>query len=68
MHLKVRSASIVEFRISLAISQHFFGYQARIFDFSFFSVSHKSLSFITRNLIEYLDAQDFLGATAYLNV
>ena len=36
-----------------------FGYQARIFHFSFFNVSHKSLSFITWNLIEYLHTQDF---------
>ena len=36
-----------------------FVYQARIFHFSFFSVSHKSLSFITWNLIEYLHTQDF---------
>ena len=45
-----------------------FGYQARIFDFSFLNVSHKSLSFITWNLIEYLHTQDFQGATAHLNV
>ena len=45
-----------------------FGYQARIFHFSFFNVSHKSLSFITWNLIEYLHTQDFQRATAHLNV
>ena len=45
-----------------------FVYQARIFHFSFFSVSHKSLSFITGNLIEYLHTQDFQRTTAHLNV
>ena len=45
-----------------------FGYQARIFHFSFSNVSHKSLSFITWNLIEYLHNQDFQRATAHLNV
>ena len=45
-----------------------FGYQARTFHFSFFNVSHKSLSFITWNLIEYLHTQDFQRATAHLNV
>ena len=45
-----------------------FGYQTRIFYFSFFSVSHKSLRFITWNLIEYLHTQDFQRATAHLNV
>ena len=37
----------------------FLGYQARIFYFSFFSASRKSLSFITWNFIEYLHIQDF---------
>ena len=45
-----------------------FGYQARIFHFSFFNVSHKSLSFITWNLIEYLHTQDLQRAMAHLNV
>ena len=45
-----------------------FGYQAIIFHFSFFNVSHKSLSFITWNIIEYLHTQDFQRATAHLNV
>ena len=45
-----------------------FGYQARIFYFSFFNVWHKSLSFITWNLIEYLHTQDFQRATSHLNV
>ena len=44
------------------------GYQARIFHFSFFNVLHKSLSFITWNLIEYLHTQDLHRATAHLNV
>ena len=45
-----------------------FGYQARIFHFPFFNVSHKILSFMTWNLIEYLHTQDFQSATAHLNV
>ena len=45
-----------------------FGYQAIIFHFSFFNVSHKSLSFITWNIIEYLHTQDFQRATAHQNV
>ena len=45
-----------------------FGYQTRIFHFSFFNVSHKSLSFITWNLIEYLHTQDFQRTTAHLNI
>ena len=45
-----------------------FGYQAIIFHFSFFNVSHKSLSFITWNIIEYLHTQDLQRATAHLNV
>ena len=45
-----------------------FGYQTRIFHFSFCNVSHKSLSFVTWNLIEYLHTQDFQRATAHLNV
>ena len=44
-----------------------FGYQARTFHFSFFNVSHKSLSFITWCFIEYLHTQDFQRATAHLN-
>ena len=44
-----------------------FGYQARIFQFLFFNVSHKNLSFMTWNLIEYLHAQDFQTATADLS-
>ena len=44
------------------------GYQARIFHFSFFNVLHKSLSFTTWNLIEYLHNQDFQRATVHLNV
>ena len=65
-HLKVRSASIAAFRISLAISPHFVWISSK--NFSFFNVSHKSLSFITWNLIEYLHTQDFQRATAHLNV
>ena len=45
-----------------------FGYQARIFHFSYFNISHKSSSFITWNLIEYLHTQDFQRATTHLNV
>ena len=45
-----------------------FGYQARIFHFSFASVWHKSLSFITWNLIEHLNTQDVQRVTAHLNV
>ena len=44
------------------------GYQARIFHFSFFNVSHESLSFITWNLIEYLHIQDFQKTPAHLNI
>ena len=44
-----------------------FGYQARTFHFSFFNVSHESLSFITWYFIEYLHTQDFQRATAHLN-
>ena len=65
-HLKVRSASIAAFRISLAISPHFVWISSK--NFSFFNVSHKSLSFTTWNLIEYLHTQDFQRATAHLNV
>ena len=42
--------------------------KAWIFYFSFFNVSHNSLSFITWNLTEYLHTQDFQRATAHLNV
>ena len=65
LHLKVRSASIVTFWILLTISPCFVWISARIFHFS---VSHKSLSFITWNLIEYLHTQDFQRATVHLNV
>ena len=44
------------------------GYQAMIFNFSFFNVSHKSLRLIIWNLIEYLHIQDPQRATAHLNV
>ena len=40
-----------------------FRYQARIFHYP-----HKSLIFITWNLIEYLHTQDFQRATAHLNL
>ena len=43
-----------------------FGYQAIIFYFSLFNVSHKS--FIILNLIEYLHILDFHRATTHLNV
>ena len=55
--MKVCSVSIAAFRILLAIWPNLFGYQARILRFSFFNVSHKSLSFITLNCIEYLHTQ-----------
>ena len=45
-----------------------FGYQARIFHFSFFKFSHKSLSFMTWNLIEYLHTQELQRTTAHLNI
>ena len=45
-----------------------FGCQARIFHFSFFNISHKSLSFVTCNLIEYLLPKDFQRAMAHLNI
>ena len=44
------------------------GYQARVFNFSFFNVLHKTLNFITWNIIEYLHTQDFQRATVHLNV
>ena len=65
-HLKVHSVSIAAFRISLAISAHFVWISNK--NFSFCNVSHKSLSFVTWNLIEYLHTQDFQRATAHLNV
>ena len=49
LHLKGRSTSSAAFRISLAISPRFVWISSK--NFSFFSVSHKSLSFITWNLI-----------------
>ena len=49
LHLKVRSTSSAAFRISLAISPRFVWISSK--NFSFFSVSHKSLSFVTWNLI-----------------
>ena len=54
LHLKVLSASITGFRISLAILPDFVWISCKNFYFSFFDVSHKSLSFISWNLIEYL--------------
>ena len=45
LHLKVRSASIAAFMISLAISAHFVWISSK--NFSYFNISHKSSSFIT---------------------
>ena len=45
MHLKVHSASVAAFRILLATLPHFVWISSK--SFSFFNVSHKSLSFIT---------------------
>ena len=51
----------------IAVKIYIYIYEARIFHFSIFNVSHKSLSFITWNLIEYLYTQDFQRATPHLN-
>ena len=64
--MKVRSASVAAFRISLVILPHFVWISSK--NFSFFNVLHKSLSFITWNLIEYLHTQDLQRATTHLNI
>ena len=66
LHLKVSSTSIATFRTSLVILPYFVWISSKIF--LFFNVSHKSLTFITWNLIEYLHTQDFQRAMAHLNV
>ena len=66
LHLNVCSASIAAFRISLAISPHFVWISSK--SFSFFNVSHKHLSFIIWNFIEYLHTQDFQRAATHRNV
>ena len=67
--LKVHSVSIPALRISLAILSHFVWISSKNFSFFlFFNVSHKSLSFVTWNLIEYLHIEDFQRAMTHLNV
>ena len=64
--LKVCTVSIAAFKILLVISPHFIWIPSK--NFSFFNVSHKSLSFKTWNLIEYLHTQDFQWAMVHLNI